>query len=89
MKYRLSAAARRDLRDVAEFYGDISADTAHRVRDDIEATLAAACEFPRMYPKRSRDGLRKAVTEKYRYVLIYSVGESVIDVIAVFREQDR
>ena len=89
MKYRLSAAARRDLRDIAEFYGDISIDTARRVRDDIEATLAVACEFPRMYPKRSRDGLHKAVTDTYRYVIIYSVVDPFIDVIAVFRTQDR
>ena len=42
-----------------------------------------------MYPKRSRDGLHKAVTDTYRYVIIYSVVDPFIDVIAVFRTQDR
>ena len=89
MKLTFSARARRDLADLASYYSAFSKDTALKVRDDIDATIAVALDFPQGFPVRAHDGTHKAVTSEYKHVVLYTATRDALKVVANFRNQNR
>ena len=85
VRYRRSAL--RDLADIEAYYRDISDDVHERVYQDIVSTLDAVRAFPEMYPSHAPG--RRAVTPAFRFSILYQVLGDAVEVVGVYRHQDR
>ncbi len=81
--------ARFDLEQIKRYYDDISPQTSERVYEDIRDTLLRLKLFPSSGRRLEGRVERRIVTPKYRYVITYMFETDKIDVIGVFRFQDR
>ena len=82
-------SAGRDLYVLLDYYKAVSRDTAANVLADINATLLQLRNHPESAPAAKTTGLRKAVTSRYQFVLIYRVSGRRIVVAGLYRQQDR
>ena len=79
MKLRFSPRAASDLIEIGNYIRAESPQGARRVRDAILESLTLALNFPLMGRRQSIGGVRKLVTRRYRYPLIYvALGSSFI-----------
>lgn len=81
--------AKSDLDQIKAFYDDISPDTHERVFADISDTISRLKLFP--YSGRRLEGRRerRIVTPKYRYVIVHLISSDIIEIIGIFRYQNR
>ena len=86
---RLSRDAERDVDDIIVHYSKFSDDTANRVLDDIKEVFAQLAEFPESGPRLAVAELRKAVSPKYRFVILYQYDGNSVEVSQVYRHQNR
>lgn len=78
-----SAAARRDFRDLTEWFSDRNATVAERVADAIEESVARLEQMPRMGRAGRVAGTRELVVPRTPYIVIYRLQEGEDRVIVV------
>ena len=83
MTYRLSALARHDLHDIADYLAERNAETARRVLSEIRGRLKLLASQPSLGAPRNdlRIGLRCSVVRKY--VIYYQTAEDFVDILRV------
>jgi toxin ParE1/3/4 len=83
MKYRLSALARADLDDIAEYFAQHNPGAGERLLGEIRARLKFLTAQPRIGAPRDelRPGLRCFVVGKY--VIYYLIQQKVIEVLRI------
>ena len=86
---RLSRDAERDVDDIIVHYSKFSDEIANRVLGDIRKVFAQLAEFPESGPRLAIAELRKAVSPKYRFVILYQYDGNTIQIAQVYRHQNR
>jgi toxin ParE1/3/4 len=81
MKVRFAPRAHADLRNIGDYIGERNPVAAQRVMDDIGAALHILERSPNVGRRQSRGPFRKLVTNKYRYLIFYSVNDVAKEVI--------
>jgi plasmid stabilization system protein ParE len=86
---RYSTGARDDLRAIADYYGGIDPDVADRMLADIERAIGYLREFPHLAQAVHGRPLRGKLTRRYRFKVIYSINGDAIEIVGIFRFQNR
>ncbi len=81
--------AQADLSSIADYYGAIDAEVADRILLDIETAVAKLNDFPHRGERVPGRPLRRILSARYRFKIVYRVTGDTIEVIGVFRFQDR
>lgn len=88
IEYRWTA--NRDIYRIRTYYEGISEKTWKTVSDDIQDSLSFLQRSPKGGMKLSSKGkVRRTVTSKYNYSITYIPHPTKIEIIGVFRGQDR
>ena len=86
LKFRALAA--QDLRDIEKYYQDISQKTTDAVLSDIYQTLTIVRQHPEIgYGYKT--GRRRLVSAKYRFVITYAYKGEFVDIVGIYRQQNR
>ena len=86
---RYSAKARNDLSAIADYYGAIDPDVADRMLADIERSIGFLREYPHLAEAVRGQPLRGKLTRRYRFRVIYRVKRDAIEIVGIFRFQNR
>ena len=78
-----------DLRAIADYYADIDRDVASRVRADIESAIELLRENPYSAQAVGGRGLRRKLTRRYRFKIAYRIRRDTIEVLGIYRYQNR
>ncbi|KRA80682.1 type II toxin-antitoxin system RelE/ParE family toxin [Altererythrobacter sp. Root672] len=87
IRYRRSALA--DLNAIEAFYLEQAPHAIHHVLADIRAAIGILAHFPRVGKRIGQRGLRRILTRRYRYMIAYRAERNEIEIIGIFRFQDR
>jgi plasmid stabilization system protein ParE len=77
-----------DLNAIRDYYLDFSHKTFEAVAKDIEAALHILQTFPESGSKKTHER-REAISPKYRFKISYQYRNGRIEVIGVYRFQNR
>ena len=80
--------AKADLKDIMNYYTEISSRTSSRVYEDIYGAIETLQMFP-MAGHQLPDGRRRFVSSKYRFVISHKTYEDRIEIVGVYRRQNR
>ncbi len=83
MRLRFTPRAAQDLVEIADFIQRDNPTGALRVRAGILDTLQILTRFPRLGRRQNVEGVRKAVTRRYRYAVYYTVDEVAGEIIVL------
>jgi plasmid stabilization system protein ParE len=75
-----SPRALASLREVRQYLQERNPEAAARVIGEIEGACALIGEYPWMGPAIPGTGLRRHMTRRYRYRVIYRVAGDVVEV---------
>jgi len=89
MRVRYRWSANRDLQKIKNYYDDISPKTVDRVFIDITEAIEVLKTFPLGGRALEGKAERRIVTSKYGYVISYLATDDEIEIIGVFRYQNR
>lgn len=84
--YRESAF--QDLSEIQQYYSAISDQTNDRVFADIFAAIETLELFP-FAGRKLQDGRRRLVSIKYRFVISHKSFDDTVEIIGVYRRQNR
>ena len=87
--FHLTRRAERDVRKILGHYSGLSYEVADRVFDDIEGVFAQLKEFPESGPRTAAGNFRRAVSAKYKFVVLYRYDGTSVTVSQVYRHQNR
>ena len=82
MNVRFLRPARRELRDAAEFYGNVRPQLRRAFLKQVRAGIEMVEQFPTAWTKLSPT-IRRYQLKKFPYGLLYEIDDSTIIVIAV------
>ena len=74
--------ARADLLAIVEYIADDSPDAAQRLKDDVEAKVAALSEHPHLYRAGRVEGTREMVVWP-NYLVIYAEDARAVTILRV------
>lgn len=77
-----------DLKSIRDYFTAYSNETAERVAKDIEATLHVLETFPESGTQKSYNR-RQSFTTKYRFRISYQYRNNRIEVLGIYRFQNR
>jgi toxin ParE1/3/4 len=83
MKLRSTRKALDNLDEIAAYLNARNPVAAIRVRETIEATLVRLLMFPYAGRRQTTEGVRKAVSPGYFYIVYYTVSESTDELIVL------
>jgi plasmid stabilization system protein ParE len=83
MNLRYRAAAKLDVQEAREWYGEISPELEARFARAIADTLGIALDHPRAFPVVHRRDVRRAVVSGFPYQVFYRLRGDLLVVIAV------
>ena len=89
MRLVVTRRATADLHDIRRYYHEIDPDLVGRVTDDIDRTLELLIDYLMSGQAIKGVDLRKRTTGKYRFVLSHAVLEDRVEIVGIFRHQDR
>ena len=75
--------AEADLADAYDWYEERVAGLGTEFLDRVEIVLGAIAEHPELYPTILRN-VRRALTRRFPYQVLYIVSETSVSVLAVF-----
>ena len=81
MRLRFTPRAIEDLAELAEYIRARNPAAAQRVRAAIYETLRNLILFPKIGRRQMIEGVRKAVTRRYAYLVYYTVDEAENEII--------
>ena len=73
MRLRFTPRAASDLAAIADYIQARNPRAALAVRDAILGSLQRLTQFPEIGRRQNVEGVRKLVTQKYRYLVYYTV----------------
>ena len=85
----LSRGARAELDNISIYYRALSPNAAENVLRDIEDVFRTLEVFPNIGMLSPRGTLRRFVSARYRFKIVYSVEGDTILVTAIYRHQNR
>lgn len=88
-RIRFREEARNDLAAIQAFHDSVDPDIFTKLLTDINRSLDQLQRFPLSGMQVAGREFRRIVTRKYHFRIAYSVGEEWIDILGVFRFQDR
>ena len=89
MQIRLRKEAAEDLIHIRNYYDEIAPDSTNRVLSDIFATIVRLKIFPSAGSTFTDENCRRVVSAKDRFKIAYIVTGQTIDILGVFRQQNR
>jgi addiction module RelE/StbE family toxin len=81
MKLRFTPRAAKDLADIADYIRERNPPAALRVRAAILESLQSLVLFPDIGRQQKVEGVRKLVTQRYRYLVYYMVDGEVEEIV--------
>ena len=81
--------AQADLQSIADYYGAIDPEVADRILADVRSAIAKLDHFPHRGQAVRGGPLRRILSRRYRFKIAYRVRQDVIEIVGVFRFQDR
>jgi len=89
IKQVFRAQALRDLEEIERYYLRDAPEVLPKVLHDIRALLNRLQDFPRSGRPVGGRGIRRALTVRYRYIVSYRVTPDAIEIVGIFRYQNR
>jgi plasmid stabilization system protein ParE len=89
MRLEILPQADADLEDIIAYYHAVAPEALPRILADIDRSLDRICEFPKAYSRQPGKSYRRLVTRKYRFKIVYQVFADRVEVIGIFRFQNR
>ena len=80
--------ARQDLRAIIDYISDFDGSAAVRLRHRIFDTTERIAQFPYLFRVGREPNTREAVVHP-NYILIYSVGQDAVEIIAVLHTRQQ
>ncbi len=85
--FRRSALA--DLEAIASYFDAIDPDITVRIVADVESSLKRLKDFPMSGEEVRGTALRRILSKRYRFIISYCVAPAQVEVVGVFRFQNR
>ena len=85
--FRRSALA--DLEALASHFDPIDPRITARIVADIQRSVARLADFPRSGEAIPHTSLRRITSRRYRFTISYFVGPERVEIVGVFRFQNR
>lgn len=89
MQVRFRAKAIADLDKIIQWYDKQAPESTQRIVDDIERAIRRLQQFPHSGPTVGLQDLRRIVTLRYHFKIAYRAMHNSIEIIGIFRFQDR
>jgi addiction module RelE/StbE family toxin len=83
MKLRFTPRAAQDLASIAAYIHERNAPAALRVRAAILESLQSLVLFPHIGRQQQVEGVRKLVTQRYAYLVYYTVDDQAGEIIVL------
>ncbi|WP_430417728.1 type II toxin-antitoxin system RelE/ParE family toxin [Parasphingorhabdus sp.] len=87
IKFR--AKAERDLLAIISYFSDYSSQSVQNILDDIYRSIDQLTFFPNLGQPIEGQNYRRLVTLKYHFVICYEVTVESVNIVGIFRFQDR
>ncbi|HEX7712031.1 MAG TPA: type II toxin-antitoxin system RelE/ParE family toxin [Sphingomonadaceae bacterium] len=78
-----------DLEDIETYYLREAPEALPKVLGDIRQVLNQLENFPRSGRAIGRRNARRALSPRYRYIVSYHVTRNAIEIVGIFRFQNR
>lgn len=85
----LRKSALADLEAIASYFDAIDPDITARIVTDIESSLERLKDFPMSGEAIHGTDLRRILSKRYRFIVSYFVAPTQIEIVGVFRFQNR
>jgi plasmid stabilization system protein ParE len=85
----LRRSALADLESLAAYFDVIDPDVTVRIVADIERPLDRVADFPSSGEAIPHTELRRIVSRRYRFTVSYFVAPDQVEIVGVFRFQNR
>lgn len=89
MKIAFRAEAAADLRSIIAYYEDVAPEALSNILSDIYRSIDQLSHFPRIGMQVPDSRFRRLVTLRYHFKVAYEIGEDAIQILGIFRYQDR
>jgi plasmid stabilization system protein ParE len=89
MELVLRERALRDLEDIEAYYLSEAPEALPKVLSDIRQVLKQLEDFPHSGRRVGGRSARRALTSRYRFIVSYRVKRKTIEIVGVFRFQNR
>jgi toxin ParE1/3/4 len=83
MKLRFAPRAAQDLADIADYIRERNPSAALRVRAAILESLQSLVLFPHIGRRQNVGGVRKLVTQRYRYLVYYTADDEADEIVVL------
>lgn len=87
VEFRASAIA--DLDAIVTWYDDVAPASTSRILSDIGRSIEQLKHYPRSGSPVGNHNLRRIVTLRYHFKIAYVIVADVIQIVGIFRYQDR
>jgi plasmid stabilization system protein ParE len=81
--------ALEDIRAIVEWYDHIDPDLTEKIRIDLQRSFRLLLDFPHAGALVAKRRFRRIVTRRYHFKIAYSVRGDHIEVLGIYRFQDR
>lgn len=83
MRLRLTSRAAHDLIEIAQRVRERNPPAALKLREAILATMQTLVLFPEVGRRQSIEGVRKATTRRYPYLIYYTLDREADEIIVI------
>jgi len=83
------ARAERDLLAIISYFSDYSPQAAQNILDDIYRSIDQLAFFPNLGQQVDGEDFRRIATLKYHFTIGYEVTAASVNIVGIFRHQDR
>jgi plasmid stabilization system protein ParE len=89
MKLRLTDDAINDLNQIKTYYARFEGSAETNVINDLNMAFDFILTNPQAGLNINEFGTQRVISQKYSYVIVYDVIDSFIDVLGIYRHQNR
>jgi plasmid stabilization system protein ParE len=86
---RFTARAESDMRSIIRYYEDIAPGLSARIVEDVRARIERLRHFPKSGRRIAIGDLHQVLSPRYRFKIAYRVMDDEIDIVGIFRLQNR
>ena len=77
------------MSSIVRFYEDLAPGLSVRIVADVRERIEGLRHFPRSGERMGVSGIHRVLSRRYRYKIAYRVTDEAIEIIGVFRFQNR
>lgn len=92
MEIRISEKAKRQLRNIYNYYSENSIQYAEHFLEDFYNKIESLMEFPKMFgviPQLKKQNIRKLLFKNYRILYQIDEDEELIKIVAILHSKQR